>query len=346
MMPEVDTERLADEELVGLMAELDEADGWLPEGAIVRLRELRDLAVPWLIEALRNATALAREGRTPTGNAHFFALFLLAEFRAKEGLPAILEAMSLPGELPFDLFGDAVLETLARVLTDLADDPRASADALIRDRALNEFVRWEAAQAYVYLVRDGRLTREQAVEGLRQHLREALDTGDEQIVSPLVLVLTSLAPVEAMLEISEAFERDLIGEFDTNISEVEEAIREGESRVLETLERCPPTGVADTIAELRHWTTFREPEEQEETDKWPFTPGLVYDETDFEPKEPLLQPIVRDAPRIGRNAPCPLRQRQEIQEMLWRAAAKRAVTTVGGRRLCLVAADSGAYDRK
>ena len=53
---------------------------------------------------------LPRRGadEVPEGNAEFFALFLLTEFRAKEALPAILEVVSLPDDLPFELFGDAV----------------------------------------------------------------------------------------------------------------------------------------------------------------------------------------------------------------------------------------------
>lgn len=124
MTPATEMEGLASAELDSLIAALDAAASRLPEGAILRLRELRDVAVPRLVEVLRNVAALARQGRPPAGHAHFFALFLLAEFRAKEALPAILEAMSLPGDLPFDLFGDAVHETLAPVVADLADDPR------------------------------------------------------------------------------------------------------------------------------------------------------------------------------------------------------------------------------
>ena len=51
----------------------------------------------------------------PEGDAHFFAIFLLSEFGAKN-VPAILEAFSLPGELPFDLFDDAVTSVFARLL--------------------------------------------------------------------------------------------------------------------------------------------------------------------------------------------------------------------------------------
>jgi len=162
-------------ELDRIVAGLDAGVEKLPVEAIREAREHRDLMVPRLIEVLRDAAAAARAGDTPEGNAHFFAVFLLTEFRAEEALPVILEAFSLPGELPFDLFGDAVTSTLARILALFAGDRPEVMDALIGDRALNEYVRWEAAQSYVHLVRDGRLQRDDAVRRLQVHLRRAID---------------------------------------------------------------------------------------------------------------------------------------------------------------------------
>lgn len=96
----------------------------------------------------------------------------------------ILEAFSLPGELPFDLFGDVVTSMFAKILARFAGERPDVVDALIRDSQLNEYVRWEAAQCYVYLVRDGRFTREEAVERLRQHLQQAIAERDEASCAP------------------------------------------------------------------------------------------------------------------------------------------------------------------
>jgi hypothetical protein len=297
VIPANQTDRLASAEIDSLIAELDAEEWRLPESAIVRIRELRELAIPRLLDAVRNATALARLGRPPAGNAHFFALFLLAEFRANEALPTILEAMSLPGELPFDLFSDAVTEILARVIADLADDPRATADVLIRDPRVNEYVRWEGAETYVFLVRDGRLSPEEAVEGLRQHLRAALDAHDDEIVPFLISVLTCLGPREAMAEIEEAFTRELIDPLFMKLSHVREAIKEGPKNVRRALNRCAPAGIVDALHELRQWAEVREPDQ---------SPALsARDEVSYQHEEPVLHPIVRDQPRVGRNDPCP-----------------------------------------
>ena len=81
-------------------------------------------------------------------------------------MPAILEAFSLPGELPDALFGDAATCTLPRILAFFVGDRPEVVNKLIGDPALNEWVRWGAAETYVYLVRNGRLSRDDAVRRL------------------------------------------------------------------------------------------------------------------------------------------------------------------------------------
>jgi hypothetical protein len=128
-------------ELDRIVAGLDAGSEKLPVEAIREARGHRDLMVPRLIKVLKDAISAARAGDVPEGNAHFFAIFLLTEFQAEEALPVILEAFSLPGELPFDLFGDAVTSTLPRILARFAGDRPEVMDALIGDPALNKYVR-------------------------------------------------------------------------------------------------------------------------------------------------------------------------------------------------------------
>ena len=289
-----------------LIAELDKADGQFPEGAIVALRGRRDEAVPKLIEAIRAATCSAREGNVPEGNAHFVALFLLTEFEAKEALPAIVESISLPGELPFDLYDDAVTEILARVLAALSDVPKQDLDPIIGNRAINEYVRWQAADAYVLLVRDGRLALDEAVETLRAHLRKAIADEDAEIAGPLVIILSSLAAKEALDEIRTAFDRDLVDPTFIDFKHVEESVAHGERQVRETLDACHPSGISDAIAELSTWYAFQEthtpavPLEMWDTASRTLDGSIVDDQA-----WPRPQPFVSTAQRVGRNDPCP-----------------------------------------
>lgn len=277
----------------------------LPVEAIREAREHRDLMVPRLIEVLRIAVSAARAGDVPEGNAHFFALFLLTEFQAEEALPIVLEAFSLPGELPFDLFGDAVTSTLARVLALFASDRLKVVDALIGNQALNLYVRWEAAQSYVYLVRDGRLQREDAVRRLQQHLRQAMDRKDEAVIGSLICVLESFAPKEALADITEAYQRGLVDSGLIDFRTVERSIAEGEAWVREELERCPATGIEDTIEELRHWDTFQEKPVRQPAPPRPLPHfGSVRAPAELATAPETAQVLSRDR-RVGRNDPCP-----------------------------------------
>jgi len=295
--------RAIDAELDRIVAELDEGVKELPVGAIREAREHRDLMVPRLIEVLKDTTSAARHGELPEGNAHFFTIFLLTEFKAEEAFPVILEAFSLPGELPFDLFGDAVTSTLARILAQFAGDRPEVSDALIRDSELNEYVRWEAAQCYVHLVRDQRLTRDEAVERLRQHLRWAVAEKDEAVIGCLICVLVSFAPEEALADITEAYRLGLVDESLVALGTVEGSIAEGEERLRKELEWCPETGIADTIEELRRWAAFAEkPATRSERPPAPPPPHFA---ASWEPTEPEAALVASRGRRVGRNDPCP-----------------------------------------
>lgn len=292
--------REGDADLDKILLDLDTAHRELPIQAIHAARQHRDAMVPRLIAVLQQATAKARSGKAPEGQTPFFAIFLLTEFQAKEALPAILEAVSLPGELPFDLFGDAITSVLARVLAALAGDRLDVLDQLVRDRGLNRYVRWEAAQAYVLLVRDGRVTRLEAIQRLQQHLREAIEHEDYDIAGPLVSVVTRLAPKEAYEEIAEAYRLGLVETFLIRLEEVEKDIADGEAGFLRWQERCDPTGIADTIAELETWAAFCK-ERPRCARPWdlPLPPRTA---SPASPPPSLPEPRAR---RVGRNEPCP-----------------------------------------
>ncbi len=288
-------------ELDRIVAGLDAGYKKLPVESIREAREHRDLMIPRLIEVLRDAISAARAGDAPEGNAHFFAVFLLTEFQAEEAFPVILEAFSLPGELPFDLFGDTVTSTLARILAQFAGDRPELLDTLIRDPNLNEYVRWEAAQCYVHLVRDGRLQRGEAVERLRQHLRHALDQHDETAIGPLICELVSFSPKEAIDDIREAYQRDLVETGLVGFGTVEQSIAEGEARFRKELEWCSATGIEDTIEELRHWATFEEQPARQRASP-PSPPNFPAVQ---EPAKLVTEPVLTGSPRAGRNDPCP-----------------------------------------
>lgn len=304
---EVDQSAAVD--LEAILAELEAGRDHLPREAIARARQARPAIIPRLIEAIRRAADEARAGKQVEGNAHFIALFLLAEFRAREALPAIVEAVSLPGDLPSDLFGDVITETLPRILATLASDRLEVIDELIANRAADYSVRWSAARTIEYLVRDGVIDRTAAVERLGRHLREGLANEDGAIVGPLIAVLVEYAPAELLDDIREAYRRGLADPSLIDQKSVERDTAAGEETTKRYFARLEPTAIDDTIEELEYWASFQEEQARPLPDAALPEPlsRPLYGRELFEPEadEADYEPATSKAARVGRNDPCP-----------------------------------------
>lgn len=301
-----------DRDLDKLIAELDhEYTGNLPEAALREAQRRSEEVTPKLIELIRRATEAVRLGGEPASEGHVYALYLLTEFRAVAALPAILDAFSLPGEGPFELFGDSITEDGSRVLAALAVDRLDVIDGLIVNRSVNEYVRWEAAQTYLHLVRDGRMTRDEAVRRLGEHLRTAIANGDADLVTPLVIELASFAPHEVLPDIEDAYRRGLADESFIGLDDVHESLARGEAGIQEELDRCSPTGFEDTVEELKKWACYQEgpgPVAPTVDDDWTEDSGDWDEELDDLPEDDTLDApgtIRYETPRVGRNDPCP-----------------------------------------
>lgn len=291
--------------LDAIMAGLDVGYGVYPRDALLQARELREAIIPRLIAVLRAAAAEMRAGRSVDGNAHFSALFLLWEFRAKEALDALVEVLSLPGDGVYDLFSDVVTECMSRILAVLAEDRLDVLDGMIRNQALDEYVRWGAAGAFVYLVRDGKMSREEVVPRLRQHLAEAIQRNDAPVVGPLVLTLVDFIAVEALDEIRLAFAKNLVETDFVDLESVLKEIAAGKS----DMHQKAPAGIEDAAEELR-WLEYVPPPLDDLPR--PIHSGLplpMYTEDeagdDDHSSVDRITTIRYDDPHVGRNDPCP-----------------------------------------
>ncbi|MCE9554424.1 MAG: DUF1186 domain-containing protein [Planctomycetes bacterium] len=302
-----------------LIQQLDQSCGRLPEVALRSLQARREEAIPALIEAIRSATIQIRETGAYRGSVALFGIFLLTEFKAKEGLPAIVEGMSLPGEYPDVLFGDTITQVWPQTLAILASDQQELIDGLIDDRALGQFVRWGAVSSYVYLVQSGTLTRAEAVDRLRQHLRRAMDELDHDVLDPLVDELCKLRGVEAQQELDEAFDRDLVDLSIINRRSMRESLAATDAQWREEMQRRYGQGLEDTVAELKTWAGFRSEQDpddpltdwDEDADEQEAFEDEDNDE-DWqanawvdEPAPPPPVGTIRAEARPGRNDPCP-----------------------------------------
>lgn len=297
-------------DVAATMAILNDAEDELPIEAIRTVQRHPQLFIPHLIAAIRDATAAVRDGEPPSGFAHEFALILLTEFRAKEALPAIIEAITLPGEGPYELYDDSITEDLPTTLAVLAGDQLDLLDELICDRSLDEFVRLSVVNAVSVLARGGMITREEAAERLNRICRAAIDTQDYDLAIPLISNLCDLG-VPASRELAlEAFDKL---EFDEDFSTrelVERDFAAAASGDLSLFERISQPEPRETVEYMSKWAMFTELDvDDDELLDDPDWRDVYYDDDadyddEIEDDYYIPQPI-HAPPKVGRNETCP-----------------------------------------
>lgn len=303
MNTEVNTEPDLEATLDRIMRDLDVDVETFPEQALREAQRYRHEITPRLIEAIRSATSQAAAGHLPDGNVHWFAAYLLTEFRATGALPALLEAISLPGDLSYELFGDAITEDLTTMLAVLAHDAPELLDGLISNRALDRYVRGAAIGTFLLFVRDARMTREHAIEHLRIHLREAIEQRDEDIADSLIVALNDFAAAEAREEIQEAYRLRIVDTSMIGLKSVEAGLARGDAQFQQALERCRPTQIDDAVEYVRKW--FVRPGPSHSPVAWDAQREIFLQKVMSDVASPDFGTVVHSEPRVGRNDPCP-----------------------------------------
>ena len=321
--PLVDVEQV----LLDLEAETD----FFPVDAIRTIQKSPDLFVPRLIETIDRAMAYHETGEFLEGDAHVFAVLLLTEFRAQQAWPTIRRALLLPDDQPYELFGEIVFDCLDRMLAVFAPGRIEILDELLSHPDLDPCVRNEITSAFFYLVRDGHMTRDEAVERLHHLLRAAITDADPQSVTELIRELVNYAPHEALDDIRSAYDNDLVDPDQIEWSEVEESIAEGQAGFEMLLGDCQPTGIQDTVHELEAYEMseddpedffddFDEHEDRvidrESASKFALVMDMLrrefegiaplnIEELDTDEPEIEVGTIYKTERRVGRNEPCP-----------------------------------------
>lgn len=297
-----------DSENQRVMQELATAGRKLPIAAISEVREHRDIFAPRLIESLEQAIRRVRNKGEIDDDASFFALFLLTELEVSEAFPVLLEAFRLPDEGPFELFGDAVHEFVAPCLALFCRGETDEIGRIVQDSAVNIYVRWSAAKAYKYLVRNELISRQAAIDALHRHFEDCVENQDLEMLAPLACQLGDLAAEGSLETIRSAYQRGLVDESIVDFAFLESQIELGEETVEQELNYCRPIGMPDTIAELSHWAAFDEepPHSTRLSNPEPArVPPPPHRPPDDSGRSPAAAATIIAGPKVGRNDPCP-----------------------------------------
>lgn len=303
-MDDSNTSFLTGDDLESIIDRLDLPDGGFPSDAIEEARKRSQEITPLLIGLIQDATHDCREGHLDDCYGHFCGAFLLAEFRAVEAWPAIREAISLPGDKPYELFGDAITEDFACIIATLAGDGLDAINDLFTDRSVDEYVRWAACEAVLYRVRDGLLTKEKAIDWFSAHLEKAIENKDE-VAEGLVVRLEDLAAEHKLPLIERAFAAGLIDDELYPLDDVKETIVKGNEIFEETMARLHHPD--DLIDHLQRWSDFDDEDSDwgTEVDDYSDEPLESFDsfEEEYLPENDTT--IRNEGVKIGRNDKCP-----------------------------------------
>jgi hypothetical protein len=300
-----------DSEAERVMRELDTAGRKLPMAAIEEVREHSDVFVPLLMQSMEREIARVRRGEEPQQGSSFFAFFLLTELKVDEAFPIILDAIRLPDDGPYDMLGGGVHELVPSLLAQFSHGNTESIDEIVRDPAIDMYVRWSAVNAYRHLVRDELISRQIAIDSLHVHFQNCEKSEDYDLLAPLALTLGDLAAESALETIRSAFDKNLVDQDVVDLEFIESQIAGGEETIQKTLKHCGPSGMLDTIAQLRKWASFQEePSPPSELKPWPASvplptsvPSAMREPDKFGLANPST--TIRVAERVGRNDPCP-----------------------------------------
>ena len=315
---DVETERI--------LARLRHHDGVLPEAEVTEARRHQAWFIPHLMRECRDQIAKLRkldnpEDRLPDNeysSLPVFSLFLFSEWNASESIPVVLEGLKLPGEAPFELFGDAVHELQPRYLAQFVPERLDQVDAIIRDPHANDYVRWSSAKSYKYLVRDQRISVDDAVSRLDRLFHETKVVGDGgraglghcyELSAGILAVIcdiggSSWSTIPTDEQNWDFIDEWIIGKGDPDEPSGSASDWEPTARLL----RLPPTRVEDCLEELRDWAAFRPRSTR--------VPQPAVPTPRQRPKPAASRPTAPNSPptssaptpqttRVPRNAPCP-----------------------------------------
>lgn len=225
----------------------------------------------------------------------FRGLHILGGARDREAYKPLLRLLRRPFVEVDNLLGDAVTETLARIVTGVFDDDVDALLALIVDNSIDGFIREALFDAATFLTWEGRIGRDRYREFLVR-FHEVRPAEDEDLAWAGWLRAISLLGLRDLLPLVDAaFREGRLPEGWINRSEFDEDLAQAE-RAPDDIERFTQINlgyIEDVLVSL----------------EWVRAPGDDFDEdekvrhwTDFDTRE---EPVKNPWRHVGRNDPCP-----------------------------------------
>lgn len=230
----------------------------LPREALAEAVRQRETVTPALLDALDAVyEKVQTEGDgvydDPVYGLSAYAVFLLAQFQEQRAFLKLLRLLTL-GTDNLDIVLDEILSCMGDILYSTYDGDLTAAKEVIADSNLDPFAREAALNLLEGLFRDGRLSREEMIDFLRERLALLGEGENEKIFGAMIASLTADNDLYELVEdVREAFRLEKIdlmhmGDFDSFFDYLYNETGNGEYTRL----------ITDTVQELDGWACFKE----------------------------------------------------------------------------------------
>ncbi len=311
------------EKIKEIIEKVEFYDGNFPKEELQFLIDNQKESTPYFLDAIRDTEeCLEKLIEEEDYILPYYAVFMLAQFREKEAYPLIYELFSADAEKVDDAWGDLITSGFGQIIASVCDGDVDLINKLIEDDDVDEYVRSAAMDSWVYLLKAGKVTREQIIDYYRQLLERDWEEYSFLCAS-LICNCIDIKALELMPQMKECFDKEQVEEVVTgDWQDVETDIKDEEMfSYYEQNDRYDL--VDDMISELKNWHYFKTEEERAESSR-KFDKALKellsenlkmksdeYDDESKTPKEEIAWDsnregtFVREIPKVGANEPCP-----------------------------------------
>jgi uncharacterized protein DUF1186/SEC-C motif-containing protein len=225
----------------------------------------------------------------------FRGLHILGGARDREACQPLLRLLRRPFDEVDALLGDAVTESLAKIVTGVFDDDIDALFALMIDSSIDGYIREALFGAATFLAWEGRIQRDRYREFLVRFYEERLAEDGDQAWAGWLQAITLLGLRDLAPLAERAFREDRITEEWIDRPQFEEdlAVAEYAPDDIDRFTQSHLGYIEDVLVSL-DWTRGTEDVFDEDGEEAPWT-DYAY------PNEPVRNPWRH----VGRNDPCP-----------------------------------------
>lgn len=236
-------------------------------------------------------------------------LHILGGARDSQACQSLLRLLRRPIDETYGLLGDAITESLSRIVAGVFDGDADALFGIIADRSVDEFIRDGVFGAMTFLTWDGRIERDRTRQFLERFYEERLADDWDYAWTGWLQAIAMLALRDLVPLVYSAWDEGLIPEDVLERSDFEVDLQEAEQEPgdIGRFDRANLSYIEDVLVAL-DWTRGLGDDDDfapEDDDDF-----ALEDDDDWQPSWPdpawsNITPVTNPWRDVGRNDPCP-----------------------------------------